>query len=167
MGTLRLTALNVRGRKTKMKRYSTFSVLKKENFDIVALQESHISTNEKAHLWELQWGWKLFYSLSSSHSLGQIILVSKMCMDKTRCIFKDDRILLLETTFGKPKNCYREYLRTTVRIRKKKKSSTRTHKTSLKNTQMMITQLLYSETSIQYSTTTKTSYQVKNTTQGK
>ena len=41
-----------------MKRYSTFSFLKKENFDIVALQESHISTNEEAHLWELQWGGK-------------------------------------------------------------------------------------------------------------
>ena len=60
-----------------MKRYSTFSFLKKENFDIIALQESHISTNEEAHLWELQWGGKLFYSLGNSHCLGQIILVSK------------------------------------------------------------------------------------------
>ena len=83
-----------------MKRYSTFSFLKKENFDMIALQESHISTNEEAHLWELQWRGKLFYSLGSSHSLGQIILVSKKYMDNTRCIFKDDYILLLETTLG-------------------------------------------------------------------
>ena len=83
-----------------MKRFSTFSFLKKEKLDIVALQESHISTNEEAHLWELQWGGKLFHSLGSSHSLGQITLVSKKLMDNTRCIYKDDRILLLEVTFG-------------------------------------------------------------------
>ena len=45
----------------------------------------------------------------------------------------------------------------------RKYSSTHIYTTSLKNTQMMITQLLYSETSTQYSTTTKTSCQVNNT----
>ena len=149
-----------------MKRYSTFSFLKKENFDIIALQESHISTNEEAHLWELQWRGKLFYSLGSSHSLGQIILVSKNNMDNTRCILKDDRILMLETTFGNQKiaiaNIYAPQS-----VSEKKYSSTHIYTTSLKNTQMMITQSLYSETSIQYWQTTKTPYQVKNTTQGK
>ena len=86
-----------------MKPYSKFSFLKKENYDFVALQESHISTNEAAHLWELQWGGKLLCSLGSSHSLGQIILVPKKYMNNTRCIFKDDRILLLETTFANQK----------------------------------------------------------------
>ena len=87
-------------------------------------------------------------------------------MDNTRCILKDDRILMLETTFGNQKiaiaNIYAPQS-----VSEKKYSSTHIYTTSLKNTQMMITQSLYSETSIQYWQTTKTPYQVKNTTQGK
>ena len=54
-----------------------FTYLKKNKFDIVGIQECHVSSNKQAEQWELQWGGKLFYSLGTAHRLGQIILVNK------------------------------------------------------------------------------------------
>jgi len=45
---LRLLTVNVRGLKNKRKRKSVFSFLQKGNYDIVGLQECHVSTKEEA-----------------------------------------------------------------------------------------------------------------------
>ena len=49
---------------------------KKENYDIVAIQESHIMTDEEAAQWELLWGGTLFYSSGTARSLGQMLLIN-------------------------------------------------------------------------------------------
>lgn len=70
--------------------------MKKEKYDVVALQECHISSQEEANIWETQWAGKLFYSLGNNHSLGQITLISKKLMENSNCVHKNDRILLTE-----------------------------------------------------------------------
>jgi exonuclease III len=96
MDKLQIVTLNVRGLKNKRKRRSSFHFLRKEKYDIVALQECHISTNDEAKNWEIQWGGKMFYSLGSNHRLGQIFLVAKKWADKVSLIYKDDRVLLIK-----------------------------------------------------------------------
>ena len=47
--------------------------MKKEKYDIVAIQESHITTDEEAAQWELLWGGTLFHSSGTARSLGQML----------------------------------------------------------------------------------------------
>ncbi|WP_419615349.1 endonuclease/exonuclease/phosphatase family protein, partial [Thiolapillus sp.] len=89
--------------KNKNKRHTIFSFFRKRKYDIIGLQECHISTAKEAEQWEMQWGGKLFYSLGTNHSLGHITLVSKSCMQNTQCIYHDDRIILLETSTNNSK----------------------------------------------------------------
>ena len=81
----------------KNKRHTIFSFFRKRKYDIIGLQECHISTAKKAEQWEMQWGGKLFYSLGTNQSLGHITLVSKSC------ISHDDRSILLETSTNNSK----------------------------------------------------------------
>ncbi|WP_419583966.1 hypothetical protein, partial [Thiolapillus sp.] len=89
--------------KNKNKRHTIFSFFRKRKYDIIGLQECHISTAKEAEQWEMQWGGKLFYSLGTNHSLGHITLVSKSCMQNTQCIYHDNRIILLETSTNNSK----------------------------------------------------------------
>ena len=96
MDKLRLVTFNARGLKNNRKRHSVFNSLKTGNYDVICLQETHISTNKEALLWELQWGGKLFYSFGTCHSQGQIILVAKKWRDNVQCLYKDGRIVIIE-----------------------------------------------------------------------
>ena len=103
MDKLQLVTFNVRGLKNKRKRLSVFKSLKAEKYDVVCLQETYITTNQEAHTWELQWGGKLFYSLGTCHSRGQIILVAKKWKENVQCLYKDSRILILEMAVANKK----------------------------------------------------------------
>ena len=92
----------LRGQKTTDTPCSASSE-KKRNYDIIGLQEFHISTAKEAEQWEMQWGGKLFYLLGTNHSLGHITLGSKSYMQNTQCIYHDDRIILLETSTNNSK----------------------------------------------------------------
>ena len=96
MEKIHISTLNVRGLKNNQKRRSCFQLLRKGKYDIIALQECHISTNQEAEQWEIQWGGKLFCSLGSSHRLGQIFLVANKWTDRAKCIYKDDRLLIIK-----------------------------------------------------------------------
>lgn len=77
MDKLKILTINARGLQNNKKRHCVFTYLKKNKFDIVGIQECHVSSNKQAEQWELQWGGKLFYSLGTARRLGQIILVNK------------------------------------------------------------------------------------------
>ena len=72
MESLRAISINVRGLKNKKKRHCIINFMKKEKYDIVAIQERHITTDEEAAQWELLWGGTLFYSSGTARSLSLI-----------------------------------------------------------------------------------------------
>ena len=76
MDKLRIVSLNARGLKNKLKRNFLFKYFKEQKFDVVCLQESHI-TKKEANIWEREWGGKLFYNEGTERSKGELILISK------------------------------------------------------------------------------------------
>ena len=70
--------------------------MKKEKYDLINLQECHITTEEEAAQWELQFGGKLFYSSGTTRSLGQAVLINKSPMQSAELVFKDKRVIAVE-----------------------------------------------------------------------
>ena len=94
MDKLRIVSLNVRRLKNKIKRVAIFNYLKAEKFDIVCLQETHVSSND-ATLWEKQWGGKIFYQKGTSNSRGEVVMFSKHFKGTTEVIVNQERMLVL------------------------------------------------------------------------
>ena len=59
MTEVKICTFNVRGLRDKQKRIDIFSWLKKGNYDICLLQETH-ATKEVEPQWEQEWGYKCF-----------------------------------------------------------------------------------------------------------
>lgn len=99
MDSLRLLTFNVRGLKNKRKRQSILNLIKRDKYDITVLQECHITTDEEAAQWELQYGGKLFYSRGTARSLGQIILINKTLMQNAILLYKDRRVIAVQIKY--------------------------------------------------------------------
>ena len=78
--------------RSKSKRKTLYSLFKRDKYDIICLQESHI-TEDVATLWEKEWGGRLLYSKGTANSLGQMILIRKGMEGKINVIHNLDRIL--------------------------------------------------------------------------
>ena len=72
----RIGSLNVRGINKHSKRISIFNWVKKQNFDIMFLQETFSSVNDEI-LWQSEWEGQAFWSHGSTHSRGVAILIKK------------------------------------------------------------------------------------------
>ena len=71
--------------------------MKKEKYDIVAIQESQITTDEEAAQWELLWGGTLFYSSGTARSLGQMLLINRNLMHASELIYKEERTVVVKS----------------------------------------------------------------------
>jgi exonuclease III len=69
-------SLNVLGLRNNMKRKSLFRHFKQNKFDIVCIQESHVTQNI-IETWKTEWGGEVIYCEGTSHSKGQLILIRK------------------------------------------------------------------------------------------
>ena len=96
MAGLSIVTVNVRGLKNKKKRHCVFNFVKKGKYDVVALQECHITSEQEATQWELQWGGKLYYTSGTARSLGQTLLVNKKHMQHSELIYQESRILVIK-----------------------------------------------------------------------
>ena len=67
-------SLNVRGIRSSAKRKALFLWLKKQNADIIFLQETY-STEEIEAIWKTQFKGKMIYSHGTNHSCGVMILI--------------------------------------------------------------------------------------------
>ena len=95
----KLVSLNCCGLRSRLKRRSIFSFLKKNKFHIICLQESHI-TKSDAELWKKEWGGDLFYIAGTTHSKGQLILINKnMEIQNPQVHTTGDRILAVTFIF--------------------------------------------------------------------
>eukprot|EP00745_Piridium_sociabile_P016466 TRINITY_DN24476_c0_g2_i3.p2 TRINITY_DN24476_c0_g2~~TRINITY_DN24476_c0_g2_i3.p2 ORF type:complete len:168 (-),score=8.73 TRINITY_DN24476_c0_g2_i3:33-536(-) len=76
MASLKILSLNVLGLRNNMKRKSLFRHFKQNKFDIVCIQESHVTQNI-IETWKTEWGGEVIYCEGTSHSKGQLILIRK------------------------------------------------------------------------------------------
>jgi exodeoxyribonuclease-3 len=91
---LKICSLNVRGLKNKLKRNALFSYLKRERYDIICLQETHV-TEQDFDVWQRQWGGKCFFQQGTNRSKGETVLVSKHFAGEVSLEEARDRMLVL------------------------------------------------------------------------
>ena len=63
---LKIISMNVRGLKNTKKRRAIFSILKRGNYDIIGLQETHFSKNDQKLLLR-EWGPNFHISEGTTH----------------------------------------------------------------------------------------------------
>ena len=78
MSDVKICSLNVKGLRDGKKRTAVFTWLKKKNFDIYLLQETHSTGPDIGH-WKRAWGSSCFWSHGTSNSRGSAILFNKNC----------------------------------------------------------------------------------------
>ena len=66
MGDLLFALMNARGLKQNMKRLAMFSYFKQQHYDIICLQETHL-TKQDIPIWEEQWGGKIICVEGTAH----------------------------------------------------------------------------------------------------
>ena len=97
MDKLKIVSLNTRGIKNKLKRISLFTFLKNKKYDIICLQETHVTSSD-VDMWKKQWGGEIFYHQGTNHSKGEMILVAKHCDAKVLLEKSCERMLLVSVT---------------------------------------------------------------------
>lgn len=102
-GGLNFCSWNVKGMGQLIKRKKILSTLKARKYDIVFLQETHLSALENKKL-RRDWVGQVFYSVGSSKSRGVTILVHKHLQLKSNRICTDDigRIIIETEIQGHP-----------------------------------------------------------------
>ena len=76
MGDFRMLSLNVRGLGNFKKRRAIFAWCRKQNANVIFLQETH-STDDSEKQWKAEWGAPLELAHGSSNSRGVPILFRK------------------------------------------------------------------------------------------
>ena len=71
---INVITVNVQGLGDKNKRFHVFQSLRNENFDIIALQETHCETKEESETWAEEWGGKSIWSTYRSDRAGVAFL---------------------------------------------------------------------------------------------
>lgn len=66
---LKFISMNVRGLKNVKKRRSLFSIFKREEYDIIGLQETHLTKNDRNSILR-EWGPNFHMSEGTNHSKG-------------------------------------------------------------------------------------------------
>ena len=91
---LNIISMNVRGIRNTKKRRSLFSYFKNNKFDIISLQETHL-TNKDTNIIEAEWGPNFHISEGTLHSKGMLTLFGfSIKSDDIRLGFKDNRCLV-------------------------------------------------------------------------
>ena len=75
--------MNVRGLRKKKKRRALFFQFKKRKFDIIALQDTHLTMQDK-NMIESEWCGKIHLLPGSNHQNGLLTLFSKQTVLKLK-----------------------------------------------------------------------------------
>ena len=92
-------SLNVRGIRSSTKRKALFLWLKKQNADIIFLQETY-STEEIEAIWKTQFKGKMIYSHGTNHSCGVMIFIKDYLEFnlKSSVLDAEGRYILMDAT---------------------------------------------------------------------
>ena len=86
--------MNVRGIRNSKKRRSLFKIFKQASYDIICLQETHITSND-IKLIEIEWGNNYHISEGSTNSKGLLTLFGHtLKIDNVNLVFKSERSLI-------------------------------------------------------------------------
>ena len=102
MTELSIITLNVNGIRDYKKRSILFDFLKRGKYDVIFLQETHISSVDECVLWNRESGFKGYWSLGTTSSCGVGILLRDSSRF-THCAFRCDgegRIITLDCSFN-------------------------------------------------------------------
>ena len=98
---LKISTLNVRGLKNNYKQNAILQAFKELDFDIIALQETHLCENEYFQI-ESKWDGPCLFSEGTNNSKGLCILFKNLFKNyKIETIFSNDRLLLCALEMGK------------------------------------------------------------------
>ena len=91
---LKILSLNVRGLRKKKKRCALFRKFKTENFDIISLQETHLSKTDNSLIMR-EWGSSFHIAEGSNSSKGLLTLFGKnIDFSNTACVLENERCLI-------------------------------------------------------------------------
>ena len=91
---LKILSLNVRGLRKKKKRYALFRKFKTEHFDIISLQETHLSKKDNSLIMR-EWGSNFHIAEGSNSSKGLLTLFGKnIDFSNTACVLENERCLI-------------------------------------------------------------------------
>ena len=92
---LRILSLNTRGLRSNAKRKVLFKFIKKQKYNVVCLQETHV-TKEVVDQWSKEWGrGSIIYNESTANSCGQMILLCEN-IEKYNTLYNSRRILAVD-----------------------------------------------------------------------
>ena len=74
--SLKIVSMNVRGLKNIKKRRALFSIFKKNDYDIIGLQESHLTNKDRKTILA-EWGPNFHISEGTIHSKGILTLFKR------------------------------------------------------------------------------------------
>ena len=96
-------SLNSRGLRSQWKRKGLFKYLKEKSFDVICLQETHI-TEKVYKQWKKEWGnGEFIYNAFKSNSCGQIILFKERSIDNHKLLHNSKRIIAAEVELSQGK----------------------------------------------------------------
>lgn len=101
MTTLSIASLNVNGLKAAHKQRGIFDRLRRGEFDICLLQESHSTkSNGRQNIWKAEWGGPIFFSHGTSNSRGVCTLISRNFQHAVNQVVTDEegRFLVMDIT---------------------------------------------------------------------
>ena len=94
MKHVKILSFNVRGLRNRLKRTRVFNTLKKNNFDIICLQETYITKHDYEQ-WKKEWGGDLIFYEGTNHGRGQVTLLRKNFPYDYTIDILEDRIIVL------------------------------------------------------------------------
>ena len=102
MVDLSIISLNVNGLRDQKKRWLLFNFLHRSKFDLVLLQETHVSSVHDCILWNRESGYKGYWSLGSSCGCGVSVLAREglACQNVSFRYDGAGRIVLLDFTYN-------------------------------------------------------------------
>ena len=98
-----LNSFNCWGLRNKKKRLNIFHWLKTNHSCIIAIQETHTTSNDE-QIWEKEWGGKIFFSHGWSNSSGVAILIPNNLLPDFKinnlATDHDGRLLILDCSIS-------------------------------------------------------------------
>ena len=99
---LKFVSLNVRGLKDARKLNAILYWLRKQNFDVISLQETHCHCRKEEYCWGKEWDGQSVWGWGTNRSKGVAVLFNRMHKYEYDIIERDmnSRIIALDLKYG-------------------------------------------------------------------
>ena len=99
-GALKIASLNVRGFRNRKKRKGLLYIFKRDNYDAICLQDTHLTLRDRS-LIEKEWVGHFHFSKGTNKQYGLLTLFNKKTVDEnSKVLFLSNRILISSITIN-------------------------------------------------------------------